>query len=251
MCVALIPARLASTRLPNKVLADIHGHPLIWHVWNRVSRARQLQAVYITTDSQEVQHVVEDWGGRVLMTSSECRSGTERIVECLPHLDDAELIINVQGDEPLVDPAMLDSLVEHWEASRSDVITPVYRITDPADLANPNVVKVVRSRSGDALYFSRSSVPYVRDVPHEQWLEVTEFWGHVGVYGYRSDVLRDYPNLPVSRLEEAEKLEQLRFLDAGYRIQTFETDYRPVAVDVAEDLERVRELLKDGNVTNG
>lgn len=243
MTTVIIPARLGSTRLPRKVLADIHGHPLIWHVWNRVRQAQRIDEVYVATDSEEVKAAVEGWGGQVLMTSPDCRSGTERLATCLDRVD-AEQIINVQGDEPLVDPGMLDALVAHWEEAPADLITPVFRIQTLEEIQNPNIVKVVRAATGEALYFSRSPIPYVRDLPQDQWLEHHAFWGHIGVYGYWREVLAAYPNLPVSPLERAESLEQLRFLDIGYRFQTVETDYRPVAVDVAEDLEHVRRLIE-------
>lgn len=241
--VAVIPARLGSTRLPNKVLAPIAGRPMIWHVWDQVSRAQTLDAVSVATDSDEVRSTVESWGGHVLMTSSACRSGTERLVECLGSVD-ADLVLNVQGDEPLVDPGMLDLLVASWRRDYPDLITPVYRIHNHDEVINPNIVKVARSATGHALYFSRSPIPFVRDLPASAWLSQHEFWGHVGVYGYRRSVLAQYAALPVSPLELAEQLEQLRFLDAGYRFQTFETTYRPIAVDVAADLQRVRGLLE-------
>lgn len=240
--VGIIPARLGSTRLPRKVLADIHGHPLIWHVWNRVQQAQRIKAVYVATDSEEVRAVVEGWGGKALMTSPDCQSGTERIASCIAQLD-ADLILNVQGDEPLVDPGMLDALIARWEVAPADLITPVFQIHSLDELQNPNIVKVVRAASGEALYFSRSPIPYVRDVPQTEWLDRQTFWGHIGVYGYRRAALEAYPTLPASSLEQAERLEQLRFLEAGYRFQTVETDYRPIAVDTAEDLEKVRELL--------
>lgn len=224
------------------MLADIHGHLLIWHVWNRVRQAQRIAAVYVATDSDEVRAIVEGWGGRALMTSPDCQSGTERIASCIDRLD-ADLILNVQGDEPLIDPTMLDALIARWEAAPADLITPVFQIHSPDELHNPNIVKVVRTASGEALYFSRSPIPYVRDVPEADWLDRQTFWGHIGVYGYRRPVLEAYPTLPASPLEQAERLEQLRFLEAGYRFQTVETDYRPIAVDTAEDLEKVRELL--------
>ena len=240
--VALIPARSASTRLPRKVLADVHGKPLIWHVWNRVSQAQAFDAVYVATDSEEVRQVVEGWGGTALMTSAECRSGTERIASLVDTLN-ADLIVNVQGDEPLVSSRMLSALVEAWQQSPSDLITPVFPIETLGELISPNIVKVARTADGTALYFSRSAIPYIRDLPQERWLERHQFWGHIGVYGYRRDVLAVYASLPVSDLEQVEQLEQLRFLEAGYRFQTVVTDYRPVAVDVAADLEAVRRLL--------
>jgi 3-deoxy-manno-octulosonate cytidylyltransferase (CMP-KDO synthetase) len=243
--IAVIPARLGSTRLPRKVLADMHGHPMIWHVWNRVAQARMIDAVYVATDSEEVSAAVEAWGGQVLMTSPECRSGTERIASALEQLP-SELIINVQGDEPLLDPKLLDGMVEAWQAAPCDLITPVYRIGTLEEVQAAAIVKVARTLDGHALYFSRSPIPFVRDLPPEQWLEQHTFWGHVGVYGYRRDVLASYADLPASPLEGAESLEQLRFLDAGYRFRTVETTYRPVAVDTPADLERVRLMLGGG-----
>ena len=240
--VAAIPARLGSTRLARKVLADIHGKPLIWHVWNQVKQAKQFDVVYVATDSDEVRTVAEAFGAQVLMTSPDCRSGTERIASVVDMVD-AELIVNVQGDEPLVSPTMLDALVQAWKNKPADLITPIVQLTTLEDVLNPNLVKVARSLSGEALYFSRSPIPFVRDLPKESWLEQHQFWGHIGVYGYQREVLKAYPSLPVSRLELAESLEQLRFLDAGYRFQTVETDYRPVAVDVLDDLLRVRGLI--------
>lgn len=240
--IAIIPARLGSTRLPRKVLADIHGKPLIRHVWERVCQATRLDAVYLATDAEEVRAAAEGWGAKVLMTSPDCRSGTERLADCLDHVQ-ADLVINVQGDEPLVDPAMLDALVAVWQEGQPDLITPIFRITAAEDLTNQNVVKVARTAAGQALYFSRNAIPFVRDAPPELWLARQAFWGHIGVYGYRREVLAAYPKLPISALEQAEQLEQLRFLEAGFQFQTVETSYRPIAVDVADDLERVRSIL--------
>ena len=240
--LAIIPARLGSTRLPRKVLADIHGKPLLWHVWNRVRQAKMFTEVVIATDAEEVKSSAEGWGASVLMTSPDCRSGTERAAACLDRIE-ADLIVNVQGDEPLIDPVMLDTLVNAWISAPSDLITPVFPIKDLVEINTPTIVKVARAASGEALYFSRNAIPFVRDLPQAEWLAHHRFWGHIGVYGYRPDVLAAYPTLPVSPLEQAEQLEQLRFLDAGYRFQTCETDYRSIAVDVSADLELVRRLL--------
>lgn len=240
--IAVIPGRLSSSRLPRKVLADINGYPLIWHVWHRVLQTNNIDQVWITTDSEEVKVVAEAFGAQVLMTSPDCQSGTERIASVVDLLD-ADLILNVQGDEPLVDPLMLDSLVETWLISPCDLITPVYPIQTVTELESPNVVKVVRSSTGRAIYFSRTPIPYLRDFPFDYWLDNNQFWGHIGVYGYRREVLLNYHKLPKSQLEDLERLEQLRFLDAGYQILTVETGYRPNSVDVAEDLERVRKIL--------
>jgi len=240
--IAIIPARLASTRLPGKVLADICGKPLIQHVWERVSQAKRISSVIVATDSMEVVEVVSAWGGKAILTDPACQSGTERIASILDQLE-ADLILNVQGDEPLVDPRMLEALVAGWMAAPSDLITPVYRITNTEDLRNPNIVKVARAQDGRALYFSRSPIPYVRDWPMEKWLERQAFLGHIGVYGYRRAVLEKYAELPASPLQKAESLEQLRFLEAGFTIQTVETTYHSISVDTLEDLEKVRSFL--------
>lgn len=247
IAVAVIPARLDSTRLPRKVLADLNGHPLLWYVWNQVRQSHRVSVVYVATDSNEVQTVVEGWGGQVLMTSSNCRSGTERVAACLGYLD-ADLILNIQGDEPLVDPAMLDALVDSWLLKPTDIITPIYAIHRLEELCNPNIVKVVRSANGYAIYFSRSPIPFVRDTPFEQWLDRQTFWGHIGVYGYSTKALAAYAVLPASTLEQAERLEQLRFLEAGYSILTMETEYRSVAVDTLQDLEKVQAILAEHEV---
>lgn len=240
--IVVIPARLASTRLPRKVLADIAGKPMLQHVWERVAQVNNIDFALVATDSAEVVQAVSEWGGQALLTDPNCQSGTERIASIIDQLD-ADLILNVQGDEPLVDPVMLDALVTSWLANPCDLITPVYRIKDVSDLSNPNVVKVVRAQDGRALYFSRSPIPYVRDWPLEQWLEHQLFWGHIGVYGYRRELLEKYYEFPSSLLQKTENLEQLQFLEAGYRIQTIETGYQSVAVDTREDLEKVRRLI--------
>ena len=242
--IAVIPARLGSTRLPRKVLADLNGRPLLWYVWNQVCQSQQISVVYVATDSEEVRGVVESWGGQVLMTSPKCRSGTERVAECLGYLN-ADLILNIQGDEPLIDPAMLDALVDSWRLKPADVITPICPIRSLEELCDPNVVKVARSTNGFAIYFSRSPIPFLRDVLLNQWLNTQTFWGHIGVYGYSPDALAAYATLPASTLELAERLEQLRFLEAKYSILTMETKYRSVAVDTSKDLERVQAILSE------
>jgi 3-deoxy-manno-octulosonate cytidylyltransferase (CMP-KDO synthetase) len=224
------------------MLADIHGHPLIWHVWQRVCQAQSIERVLIATDADQIQAAAQAFGAEVVLTSPNCRSGTERIASILEQLD-ADLILNVQGDEPLIDPVMLDQLVSRWQAAPCDLITPVYKIASLQDLENPNIVKVVRAADGRALYFSRSPIPYLRDTPRQAWLDTAAFWGHIGVYGYHRPVLAGFGSLPNSPLEEMEKLEQLRFLEAGYTFQTVETDYHPIAIDTPADLERVRQML--------
>ena len=240
--IVAIPARLKSTRFPRKVLADIHGRPMLWYVYQAVSRSRRIDAVWVLTDSEEVLETASTWGAKVLMTSEDCPSGTARIASVLDVLD-ADIIVNVQADEPLIKAEVVDGLVNALERGDADVATPVYYIESVRDVMNPNVVKVVRASDGGALYFSRSPVPYVRDIEPEDWLSTIPFWGHAGLYAYRHSALREYANLPETPLEKAEKLEQLRLLAAGIQIVTVEIDYRPRGVDVPSDLEVVKGIL--------
>ncbi len=238
----VIPARLASTRLPRKVLADLGGRPVLQHVWQRVARMRQATEIIVATDSEEVAQAVAGWGGQFVMTSPECRSGTERIASILTGLK-GQFILNVQGDEPFIEPKLLDALVGCFADHGGDVVTPVYAIRDLAVLTNPAVVKVVRGANGRAWYFSRSPVPHVRGVPMEEWPQRGLHWGHLGVYGYARARLAEYATLPECPLEGIEALEQLRFLEAGWNIQTVVTDYHAVAIDTPDDLARARALL--------
>jgi 3-deoxy-manno-octulosonate cytidylyltransferase (CMP-KDO synthetase) len=159
------------------------------------------------------------------------------------HLIQAEMILNVQGDEPMVDPGMLEDLISAWREIHPDLVTPVYPILSEEDLSNPNIVKVARGKDGRAVYFSRSPIPYLRDVPRPDWVGQKSHWGHIGVYGYSRRVLEAYPFLPASLLESQEHLEQLRFLEAGYQIITIETDYHSIAVDTPDDLDLVRQRI--------
>jgi len=238
--IIVIPARLASSRLPNKVLADIGGHPMLWHVYQRCLQASKASEVHIVTDAQEVVEAVQSWGGQVWLTDVNCSSGTERIVAILNKLD-ADIIVNVQGDQPLIEPGLINQLIEIFEKSHPvpDIVTPACLIEDNK-IFDPNLVKITRRHDGYALYFSRNPIPYIRDVETEKWPQSNMFWGHVGIYGYQRQVLEEYHSLPNSPLEEAEKLEQLRFLQAGKRILTFVTRHYPISVDTPADLERVR-----------
>ena len=239
--IVVIPARLASKRLPRKVLADIGGHPMLWHVYQRCLQASKVDEVHIATDAEEVAEAVRGWGGKVWMTEPSCASGTERIVEIIGHLD-CEIIVNVQGDQPLIAPEIINQLIDVFEkmVPKPDIVTPVCAIDKIYD---PNLVKVIRRHDGYALYFSRHAIPYTRDEIKENWEKLNTFLGHIGIYGYRRQVLEAYHNLPESDLEKAEKLEQLRFLQAGKSIFTFVAQDYPISVDTQADLERVRALL--------
>lgn len=246
LATVVIPARLASTRLPRKVLLDLGGKPVIRHVWERVLRMKKARSVVIATDAQEVADVARAFGADVRMTSPQCRNGTERIVELLDQLE-GDFFLNVQGDEPFIEPLLLDSLVERHIQTQCDLVTAVHRLTEATQLSNPNLVKVARAHDGHALYFSRSPIPYLRGVPVEQWCQTRPYWGHLGVYGYTRKVLKQYPQMEMADTEAAESLEQLRFLEQSLSFQTVETDYKAVAIDTAEDLARAKALLPISN----
>ena len=241
--IIVIPARLESSRLSQKVLADIAGKPMLWHVYHCCQQVTKASEIHIATDSELIAQVVNDWGGTVWLTDSNCASGTERIVAILDQMD-GDIIVNVQADQPFIQAELIDQLIETFEQSTPipDIVTPIYSLSQ-ARISDPNLVKVIRRHDGYALYFSRQPLPYVRDIPIQQWATSAIFWGHIGIYGYRRTVLEQYHLLPPSPLESAEKLEQLRFLQAGKNILTFITNHIPVAVDTAADLEQARRLI--------
>ncbi|MDR2513542.1 MAG: 3-deoxy-manno-octulosonate cytidylyltransferase [Puniceicoccales bacterium] len=242
--IVAIPARLASTRLPRKVLLDLGGKPVVQHVWERASQMRLASRVVILADSEELANTAQNFGAEVILTPPECPSGTARLASALEKLP-GNFFLNVQGDEPCIEPTLLDALATRWHDTQCELVTAVSRIHDTTRLQNPNVVKVVRGESGQALYFSRSPVPYRRGLSMEKWLDdnSTPYWAHIGVYGYTRKTLASYPALPPTRLEVIESLEQLRFIEHGKIFQTVETNYHPIAIDTAEDLENARKLF--------
>lgn len=242
--VAVIPARYASTRLPGKPLLDICGKPLIQRVWEIVSRARGLDDVVVATDDGRIADAVRAFGGTVRMTSPDCRSGSDRVREVAESLA-ADVYVNVQGDEPLLEPAAIERLLEVFRQDESvQVATLCSRISEE-QARSPHQVKVVRDHAGNALYFSRAPLPFVRERG-----ESAEFLGHVGIYAYRADALRNFASLPPSPLEQAEKLEQLRFLQAGISIRVPEVPPMGAGVDTPEDLERVRAIIEEREHAN-
>lgn len=249
--IIVIPARLASSRLPNKVLAEIGGQPMLWHVYQRCLKVTKAKAIHIATDSAEVARLVRGWGGQVWLTDPACESGTARIVSILDKLE-GDIIVNVQGDQPFLDPKVIDQLIAVFERTipLPDIATPACLLTNDR-IFDSNVVKVVMRYDGYALYFSRNPIPYVRDVEATQWLNMTSFWGHIGIYGYRRQVLEEYDSLPDSPLEQAEKLEQLRFLQAGKSIFIVETSQFPLSVDTPTDLEKARAIYRSPSLLTG
>ena len=241
----VIPSRYASTRFPGKPLADLCGKPMIQWVYERSALCESVDRVIVATDDDRIARAVESFGGDVVMTRSDHPTGTDRLAEVAAGLDD-ELIVNVQGDEPLIDPAMIEAAVAPLLADDSipmgTLKTP---LTSMDEFRNPNVVKVVTDRQGFALYFSRAPIPYPRDFFDEleqRWQELATA-KHVGLYVYRREFLLQYPHLQATPLETQECLEQLRALEHGYRIRVAETNLVGQGVDTPEDLERVKVLL--------
>jgi 3-deoxy-manno-octulosonate cytidylyltransferase (CMP-KDO synthetase) len=248
--VVAVPARLASSRLPGKILADIGGKPMLRWVLEACLQAESPAAVVLCTDTPELIEAAGRWGCQALLTSPACSSGSDRIasvVEQLVALGGATpastLVVNVQGDQPFLDPGVIDAMADEF-ARRSplpEVLTPVYRM-GAEKVHNPNVVKTLVSSDGRALYFSRSAIPHVRGVDPAHWHAHVPFWGHVGIYGYRADVLARWPHLPPSPLEESERLEQLRLLEAGIGIGTFPVAGESLSVDTPEQLQEARAI---------
>jgi 3-deoxy-manno-octulosonate cytidylyltransferase (CMP-KDO synthetase) len=247
--VAVIPARWNSTRLKGKVLADINGKPMIQHVWEKVSMAHDVDEVIVAVDKEKVLKAVESFGGKAVFTSPEQPSGTDRVAEAVNAID-ADVVINVQADEPMIHPTMIDELAQVFEYERGiQMATLIKRIHKKEEITDPHVVKVVIDRKGFALYFSRSPIPFVRRDVSDAYTSDTEnvsgsYFKHVGIYSYTKDFLFTYTNLPKSTLEMEEGLEQLRVLEHGYKIKTVATRYDTVSVDTAEDLEQVKGILQ-------
>jgi len=239
--IAIIPARLASTRLPRKVLREIAGQQMITRVYEAARRSPLLQDVIIATDSEEVLQLAQASGWKAQMTSDKHRSGTDRVYEVAQRVA-ADVYVNIQGDEPLARPEHLDALLRPMQDPKVMVST-IKTPCPPQDVDNPNAVKVVTDLSGRALYFSRSPIPFDRDKTG-----AITYFKHLGFYAYRRAALDRFCNLPESKLEAAERLEQLRFLDNGIDIYVAETPFNTVGVDTEEDLRRVEEFLRSGNL---
>lgn len=239
--IGVIPARYYSSRFPGKVLADLCGKPMLQHVWESAKQARLLDEVIIACDEERVREVATEFGAKVVMTAREHSSGTDRIVEVINPLD-VKAVVNIQADEPLIQPLMIDNLVDVLlHGGKINMATLIKRIDAPGEINNPNVVKVVVDKDGFALYFSRSPIPY-RAADSE--LKDPPYFKHIGIYGYTKDFLFTYKNIPPSTLEKIERLEQLRVLEEGFRIKVIETKSETISVDTPLDLERVKDYFR-------
>lgn len=244
--IGIIPARYASTRFPAKPLAMLGGKPVIEHVYTQAQKA--LDDVAVATDDRRIYDAVTAFGGRAVMTRADHQSGTDRVREAYHNLNsDADVVINIQGDEPFIKPEQISALCGCFDNPDTDIATLARRF-NPADgfeaLFDPNVVKVVFGAKGNALMFSRSILPYVRGVDWKQWLDKAVFHTHVGIYAYRAPVLDAISALPRSPLEIAESLEQLRWLENGYRITVAVTGFKSIGIDTPADLQAAEEFLK-------
>jgi 3-deoxy-manno-octulosonate cytidylyltransferase (CMP-KDO synthetase) len=237
--IGVIPARYHSTRLEGKPLADIHGRPMIQWVYENVKKARNLDDVIVATDDVRIREAVEGFGGKAVMTSRDHTTGTDRIAEVVADMD-VEIVVNIQGDEPFVSPAMINEVAAPLLADRRVPMSTLMHEIDDAESGNPNTVKVVTDTDGFALYFSRAPIPYPRNRREQP------IYGHIGIYGYRREFLLNLTRIAPTPLEKTESLEQLRVIENGFKIKVVQiasTDYIPLSVDTGEDLELARELL--------
>ena len=244
--LGVIPARYGSSRFPGKPLANILGNPMIQRVYEQAKKCLLLDELIVATDDERIAHCIRSFKGNVMMTPETINSGTERCLAVLKNLSGAtefDVVINIQGDEPFIDPQQISQLAGCFLSEEVVIGTLVKKITKQDDLINPNVVKVVFNKKNQALYFSRHPIPYSRGNETAEWLNGTKYYKHIGIYGYRTGTLKSITQLLVSPLEKAESLEQLRWLENGYSIHVKETDYESIAIDTPGD------LLKITNIT--
>jgi len=260
--LAIIPARYASTRFPGKPLALLRGKPVIQWVWERVSAIGAVTDAVVATDDERILQAVQQFGGRAMMTSDRHRSGTDRCGEVLQALEAGvrgyDVVVNVQGDEPFVDARQIETLLAAFDAPVSvstshpavEIASLMCPIRSQEELLSPNNVKVVCNQQGDALYFSRQPIPYMRGVEQDQWLEKGDYYKHVGIYAFRAEVLKQVVTLPAAALEVSESLEQLRWLANGYRIRMCVTDHTNIGIDTPEDLKEAERKLSTNQHNN-
>ena len=240
--LGVIPSRYASTRLEGKPLKDICGHTMIEWVYKR-TKLSNLDEVVVATDDERIYKEVERFGGKAILTSKEHENGTSRIAEVCTKYEDYDVIVNVQGDEPLIEPEMINSIINSFkEDDTISMSTLKYKIDSIEEIENLNYVKVITDKKGYALYFSRSVIPYPRK------LDIQNYYKHVGIYGYKRDFVVEYAKMEPTPLELSESLEQLRALENGYRIKVIETPYKIIGVDTQEELEKVREYIKENGL---
>lgn len=245
--LGVIPARYASTRFPGKPLVMIQGKSMIRRVYEQAQKAISLSEIYVATDDARIEKEVLDFGGNVKMTSPDHQSGTDRCAEVLELLEKAgktfDIVVNIQGDEPVINPAQIDIVIESFEDASVEISTLAKKIKTENELFNSNVIKVVKNQLNNAIYFSRNPIPFQQNKAQSTWIEGFEYFKHIGIYAFRSGILKSITHLKRSSLEVAESLEQLRWLEYGYNIRIEETGFESIAVDTPDD------LLKFSNIS--
>jgi 3-deoxy-manno-octulosonate cytidylyltransferase (CMP-KDO synthetase) len=241
--IGIIPARYQSTRFPGKPLALINNKPMVQWVYEQSSMA--LEEVWVATDNTEILSAVQSFGGKAVLTASDHRSGTDRCAEAARKLSeyiDFDVVVNIQGDEPFIRPEQINTLTQYFDKG-VEIVTLVRRITELNELQDHNKPKVIVDANSNALYFSRATIPFIRDIENDNWLKHGVFWVHIGIYAYRSDILQQITLLQPGKLEIYESLEQLRWLENGFKIKVAETDYQSFGIDTPEDLHRSLKLF--------
>ena len=239
--IGIIPARYASTRFPGKPLTMINGKSMIQRVYEQVKLSKQISKIIVATDDKRIAEHVESFGGNVCMTSENHNSGTERCFEVVKTIKDIhfDVVINIQGDEPYINPSQIDLLASGFTKKEVEIATLIKKIHQNEELLSPNVVKVITDTSKSAIYFSRSPIPYMRGFMQDQWLSKADYYKHIGIYAYQTAILEKIVSLPISNLERTESLEQLRWIENGFKIHTELTEFESIAVDTPEDLKKL------------
>lgn len=234
-----IPARYASTRFPGKPLVDIAGKSMIQRVYEQAKKCSLLSEVIVATDDDRIFKHIHGFGGKAVMTSAAHQSGTDRCAEVAEKYPEYDVIINIQGDEPYIDPEQISKLISCFDDADTQLATLVKKISNEQELQNTNSPKVIINKNSEAIYFSRSPLPHIRGQAPQNWLRHFTYFKHIGIYGYRADVLKQITKLPVSPLEKAESLEQLRWIENGCKIKVAETEIETIAIDTPEDLKKL------------
>lgn len=245
--IGIIPARYDSSRFPGKPLVDIAGKSMIQRVYEQGKKTR-LREVVVATDDERIYKEVERFGGKAVMTKKEHRSGTDRCAEAYRAIDgDFDVVVNIQGDEPFIQPEQIDAAIAAFEMPQTQIATLIKKAFRETRIFDPNRVKVIFNKRHEAIYFSRTPLPYCKDLPRDQWPEFFEFYIHIGLYAYRPHILEEITQLEATALEKAESLEQLRWIENGYRIRVVETEQESDAVDHPEDLKRILARIESGD----
>ncbi|GAC1309021.1 MAG: 3-deoxy-manno-octulosonate cytidylyltransferase [Mucilaginibacter sp.] len=238
--LGIIPARYASTRFPGKPLVDIAGKSMIRRVYEQAKKCAGLSEVIVATDDELIFDHVAEFGGMAAMTSADHQSGTDRCAEIALKYPQYDVIINIQGDEPFIDPEQISKLISCFKSPDTQIATLIKKVQNEQELFNANSPKVLVNRHSEAIYFSRSPLPHIRGQEQQNWLKHFAYFKHIGIYGYRADILQQITKLPVSPLEKAESLEQLRWIENGYKIKVAETELETFAIDTPDDLKNLQ-----------